>query len=670
MIPRPLLAALLLPLCALATAAQQRSPIPRSALFADPPVTAIRLCPDGVHVGYLLPDSRGTTQLWMVEADRPDAPVQITADTSVPLVRWHPLFDNRHLLLVRHGEEGDRLTLFDLASRTEVDRTPAAGSSIQIAALSPKLPDRVVVSVQNSTGVQLLRVNLTDGSAEEIPGLDRFDQWLFDADLQPRAARGPAPGGFAHYRFTSEGPEVINISSGFAEIRSNGLVSVSSDGKQIYLIDNHGRDRAALKSVETRTGRERLLAEDSLADLLPGGATIDPVSGVPQAVVGYYVRMRRHILDPSISGDFERLRSVHPGDVSFVGQSLDGKRWLVRYMNGGPLDYYLYDRTTGEARFLFNDMPGLAGYQLATRRPLIVRARDGVSLPCDVYLPAGSDRDSNGVPDHPLPTVLYVHGGPWVGSEWNLWLVNRNFQLLADRGYAVIRTDFRGANGYGRTFMDAGDREWAGAMRRDLLDIAARAAKLGITDRSKTAMWGWSYGGYATFAALAMTPDSFACGISMYGVSDLARFESEHIERNGRAAIAEWFTRVGDVTTPKGRELLRQHSPLTYVAKITKPLLVTHGSRDQMVPQEQSDTIVARLRELGRPVTYMIYPNEPHDYRRPESWESFWGVAERFLHEHLGGRYQPYTDEMARATVKVTTGAKFVQGLEEVVGRN
>lgn len=666
-----LLAPLALLVLALPLAAQpDTSLIPRSVLFADPPITAVRLAPSGSWAGYIAPDSHGVAQLWMVDVARPEMPRQLTSD-SLPVGSWQPLFDNQHVLLIHYRERGgNQLTVLDLKSGAEVDRTPAQESLIRIVALSPKLPNHAVISVQHSMNAEVIRLNTNDGSIEEIPDLGRFDGWFFDADLQPRAARGPSPGGFALYRFAPSGHEVISMSSGLAELQTNGIVSVSSDGEKIYLIDNHGRDKGALKEVERRTGKERLLLSDSLADILPAGAMIDPNSGVPQAVVAYYVRMRRHYLDSAITDHFNRLARMHAGDISFAGQSLDGQRWLVRYMNGGPLDYYIYDRATGEARFLFNDMPQVASYRLAQRRPLIVKSRDGLSLPCDLYLPPGSDRDSNGVPDHPLPTLLYVHGGPWVGGEWNIWLANRNFQLLANRGYAVIRVDFRGAGGYGHRFMDAGNKEWGDAMRHDLLDIAARAVKLKIADRKKMGIWGWSYGGYASFSALSMTPDSFACAISMYGVSDLARFEQEKIESLGVAALGEWFTRVGDVRDRAGRDLLRRHSPLTYVERITKPLLVTHGSRDQTVPQEQSDTMVARLRELGRPVTYLVYPNEPHDYRRPESWESFWGVAERFLHEHLGGRYQPYTGEMARADVQVTTGAKFVPGLEGEVRRN
>jgi len=644
--------------------------IPRSLLFSDPVVNGVRLSPDGKRVGYMAADRQGRQQIWLVDADNPGAPLQLTSDTAASLVTWQWCFDGRHVLLVRHGAGGDRLVLLDLASRAEVERMPASGSSIQIVALSPRLPDRVVVAVRRAANVQLKRVNLGNGSAEHLPDLDRFDQWFFDVGLQPVAAREPLPGGFALHRYDGSMWHSMGSSSGMAEVRTNGLVAVSNDGKRVYLVDNNDHDKAVLKEVEARTGRERVIAEDSLSDLLPVGVTLDPATGAPQAMVSYFVRMRRHFPDPSVAGDFDRLARVHPGDVSFAGQSLDGGRWLVRYMNGGPLDYYVYDRSKGEARFLFNDMPQLANVRLAQRRPLIVRARDGLALPCDLYLPVGSDRDSNGVPDRPLPTILYVHGGPWVGNEWNLWLVNRNFQLLANRGYAVIRTDFRSAGGYGRSFMDAGNQEWGEAMRHDLLDIAARATADGIADRSKLAMWGWSYGGYTSFSALGMTPDSFACAISMYGVSDLVRFEESGIERYGEDSWEEWFLRVGDVRTAGGRELLSRHSPINYVERITKPLLVTHGTLDQMVPQEQSDSMVKRMEALGKNVTYFIYPNEPHDYRAAESWESFWAIGERFLHEHLGGAYEPYGSEMARADMRMITGAKFVPGLEGALRGN
>jgi dipeptidyl aminopeptidase/acylaminoacyl peptidase len=331
-------------------------------------------------------------------------------------------------------------------------------------------------------------------------------------------------------------------------------------------------------------------------------------------------------------------------------------------MNGGPLCYFAWERATRSARYLGTDVGALEGVELAPRHAAFVPARDGLVLPCDVYLPKGVDADRDGRPDRPLPTVLYVHGGPWVGFEWNSWFTNRSLQLLADRGYAVIRTDFRGAAGYGRAFLDAGDQEWGGAMQTDLLDVRAWALEHGIAAAGRVAIWGWSYGGYATLEALTRTPDAFACGIAMYGLSDLERFVGGLTGANGAAT---WYRRVGDVRTEEGRALLRAASPLTKVEALARPLLVTHGARDTRAPREQSDLFVAACAELEKPVTYVVYPEEPHDYRAAESWISFWAIAEAFLAEHLGGRSEPMGADLAGASLEVVAGAELIPGLTE-----
>ncbi|HEX6790664.1 MAG TPA: prolyl oligopeptidase family serine peptidase, partial [Candidatus Krumholzibacteria bacterium] len=301
---------------------------------------------------------------------------------------------------------------------------------------------------------------------------------------------------------------------------------------------------------------------------------------------------------------------------------------------------------------LFDDVPGLEGQTLASRRPLVVRSRDGLDLRCDVYLPAGADANDDGIPDRPLPTVVYVHGGPWTGYEWNLWLVNRNFQLLANRGYAVIRAGFRGEVGYGMRYVDAGDRAWGTTMHRDLVDIAEQAATLGIAARGRIAIWGWSYGGYAVATALALAPDTFACGLAMYGVYDL-----EAMLRVPFTANPFWRARAGDVDSPADLARIREQSPLTHVDAIRNPLLVSHGALDDRVPIAQSDTLVAALEKRGRPVTYLVFPDEGHDYARPESWQAFWAVGEAFLHEQLGGAAEPMGDEESRVRVEVRAGA-------------
>jgi dipeptidyl aminopeptidase/acylaminoacyl peptidase len=238
---------------------------------------------------------------------------------------------------------------------------------------------------------------------------------------------------------------------------------------------------------------------------------------------------------------------------------------------------------------------------------------------------------------------------------------NRPLQLLANRGYAVLRVEFRGAGGFGRKLQEAGLRDWGGKMQEDVIDAADWAVRQGITTRDRTGVWGWSYGGYATLQALATAPERFACGMAMYGPTELDSF----IAAGSPFSQKVWRHYIGDPTTPEGRAALRERSPLRHIGRITKPVLVAQGGKDDIVRPVQADRFVEAMRAQGKPVTYLFYPNEPHDFQRPESWASLFAVAERFFHEHLGGRYQPFEGSLQLAGVEIRAGRNLVRGLAE-----
>jgi dipeptidyl aminopeptidase/acylaminoacyl peptidase len=259
--------------------------------------------------------------------------------------------------------------------------------------------------------------------------------------------------------------------------------------------------------------------------------------------------------------------------------------------------------------------------------------------------------------------LLYVHGGSWGVYPWNSWLTNRVLQLLADRGYAVLRVEFRGVGGFGRRIHDAGLREWGGRMQDDLIDAADWAVQQGIATRGRIGILGWSYGGYATLQALA-TSDRFACGLAMYAPTELDSFITE----GSPEAQSAWRHYVGDNRTEEGRALLRKRSPLHHVAEITEPVLVAQGGKDEIVRQGQADRFVAAMRKHGKRVTYLLYPDEPHDLRRAASWVSLFAVAESFFHQHLGGRYEPIGDDLG-AGLEVRAGRELIPGVAESLDR-
>ena len=223
------------------------------------------------------------------------------------------------------------------------------------------------------------------------------------------------------------------------------------------------------------------------------------------------------MIDESVRSDFALLEKHFGGPVGTIGISAQDRAWLVAPLDGGPLRYHVYQRSQQTVQPLFSAYRALDRFPLARRFARVATTRDGLRLPCHLYLPPGTDANGDGLPDAPLPTLLYVHGGPDAAYPWDSWATNRCLQLLANRGYAALRVEFRGAGGFGKSFMEQGWREWGGKSQQDLVDVAHWAVDQRIAQPEKIGIWGWSFGGFSTFATLAFYPDEFACGVAMYG---------------------------------------------------------------------------------------------------------------------------------------------------------
>ena len=329
-------------------------------------------------------------------------------------------------------------------------------------------------------------------------------------------------------------------------------------------------------------------------------------------------------------------------------------------MDSGPVRYYLYDRKTKNAKFLFTNRPELENAKLAKMHPQVITSRDGLNLVSYITLPTWTDPDENGRPDKPLPMVLFVHGGPWARDSWGY---HSYHQWLANRGYAVLSVNYRGSTGFGKDFINASNFEWAGKMHDDLIDAVDWAVKSRIADKNKVAIMGGSYGGYATLVGLTFTPDTFACGVDIVGPSNLVTL-LESIPPYWAPMIEIFAKRVGDHRTEDGRKLLTERSPLTRVDRITKPLLIGQGANDPRVKQAEADQIVEAMQKKNIPVTYVLYSDEGHGFARPENKTSFNAVAEAFLAKHLGGRNEPMSEDMcAGSTIAIPTGAENIPGL-------
>jgi dipeptidyl aminopeptidase/acylaminoacyl peptidase len=291
--------------------------------------------------------------------------------------------------------------------------------------------------------------------------------------------------------------------------------------------------------------------------------------------------------------------------------------------------------------------------------PVEIKSRDGKILPSYLTLPPGSDADGDGRPNAPVPLILLVHGGPWGRDSYGY---NGLHQLLANRGYAVLATNFRASTGFGKSFVKAGDLQWGRAMHDDLIDATDWAIANGVTSPDKVAIMGGSYGGYATLAGVTMTPDKFACGVDIVGPSNLETL-LKTIPPYWTAIRTQFYKRMGDPNTPEGLALLKERSPLYYADKITKPLLIGQGANDPRVNVAESEQIVDAMKSRSIPVTYVVFPDEGHGFARPENNIAFTAIAEAFLASVLGGRAEPFDGELAKSTADIRTGEQLVKGL-------
>ncbi len=341
-------------------------------------------------------------------------------------------------------------------------------------------------------------------------------------------------------------------------------------------------------------------------------------------------------------------------------RSLDDRYWIVVYvMDTSPVRYYLYDREHRKAQFLFTNRKALEGYSLVKMVPAVIPASDGQPLVGYYSLPLGTDSDGDGIPDTPLPMVFLPHGGPWGRDNWGFdpW-----HQWLANRGYAVMNVNFRASTGFGKAFVNAGDREWGGRVREDQVDAVRWAISQGIAAADKVAVMGGSFGGYSTLAGLTFTPELFACGVDLVGPANLVTL-LESVPPYWKPMLQLFTMRVGDFRTEEGRALLKKHSPLTYAEQICRPLLIGQGANDPRVKQAESDQIVKAMQAKNIPVTYLIYPDEGHGFARPENRLSFNATAEAFLAKRLGGRFEPVGTDFENSSIQVTAGKEEVPGL-------
>jgi len=640
--------------------------VPRSVFFGNPARTQGRISPDGTKMSFLAPVD-GVLNVWVGPLGDFDAARPITQDTGSGIDSHQWALNGKNVLYIRDtgGDEDFHIYSVDLDTGKTIDLTPFEKTTGVFVGASYRHPDEYLLGINNRDPRwhDIWRVNVTTGERQLVEQHDRFAGFVADLNLDVRLAMEPTrDGGLTVYRRGDDGEWQSFFKIAKDDSLTSSPIAFTDNDREFLMIDSSGRDKAALLLVDVDSDERTVVAENDAGDI--SGTILDPKTNRPLAYAVNHQRTEWFGLDDTVAKDLAYLHKSLPGEISVLGQTRDNGLWIVASdAPKDPLAYYAYDRASGSVGELFTSRPDLTGAPLNEMHPVSIRSRDGLELVSYLTLPPHVDADGDGRPIAPLPMVLDVHGGPWGRNQYGYssWA-----QWLSNRGFAVLQVNFRGSTGFGKDFVNAGDKEWAANMHNDLIDAVDWAIAQGIAEPDKVAIAGGSYGGYATLVGLTFTPEKFACGVDIVGPSNLVTL-LQSIPPYWESFIETFAQRVGDHRTEEGQKFLRSRSPLYKADQIVRPLLIGQGANDPRVKQSESDQIVKAMQENDLAVTYVLYPDEGHGFGRPENRESFYAIMEAFLNRCLGGRAQAIGDALAGSSTNVPAGAQHVPGLAEAL---
>lgn len=619
--------------------------IDRELLFGNPEISGGKLSPDGTFISFIKPN-KGTMNIWVKKIDEPfDAARPLTADTTRPIRQYFWSKDSKYILYSQDkgGDENFNLYAVDPKAVTKQDQIPEnrdltklKGVRVFIYAVPKSDPDAVYVGLNDRDKAwhDLYKLKISTGERTLIfknSENDRITEYIFDWEDRLRLTmRANEDGSNDILRVDNDSLVKIYSTSVFETAYP---VAFTKDNKQVLMVTNKGEqtDLMHLVKLDPLTLKEEIVESDPMGRVDITNVVVSDVTKDIIYTVYEDERDRYVWKDKAYEKDHEMIRKSLPEmNIDFSNATADEQLWLINaYSDTHPANAYIYDRKNQKLTFQYNPRPKLPTGDLAHMKAVSYKSSDGLVIPAYLTLPKGTDGKN-------LPAVILPHGGPWGRDSWGY---NSFVQFLANRGYAVLSPNFRASTGYGKKFLNAGNNEWGQKMQDDITWGVKYLIEQGIADKDKVGIMGGSYGGYATLAGLAFTPDVYACGVSIVGPSNLITLLNS-IPPYWESIRAVFHFRMGNPNTPEGKAQLERQSPLNSATRIKAPLLVVQGANDPRVNIHESDQIVVALRERGAPVEYIVAPDEGHGFSRPVNNMAMLAAAEKFLAKHLGGRYQ------------------------------
>ncbi len=643
--------------------------IPREIIFGNSEKINVQISENEAYISYLA-NKNGILNVWLAPIDNIGEAKCISNENNRNITKYFWAHDHNHIIYLKDnkGDENDTLYIYNLT--TKETKSLFFNTSVKTIILkrSHKHPSKIIIGTneRKKEFFDVFELDLKSLEKKLIFENNEFVHFVFDDNLNLRFAFKPnQEGGQDVYSYKSSDKKPWNLfmQIPFEDAYTTTIIGFFNNNNSIYIGDSRDSNTISLKTLDLKTKKITKIYQNDLCDI--NTFELNPKTKEIDFVKFEYLKPEFHVLNDSVKEDIEYLKQINESDFA-IKRPYNDNKWLVTFTSDdGPAKYYLYDRKSKKAQFLFYTNKKQSKYKWNKMKPVVIESRDGLKLVSYLSLPGmletpnfvGENRSKieedvsrnkrgdsllpgSYVKKKPIPMVLFVHGGPWARNSFGF---HPYHQFFTSRGYAVLSVNFRGSTGFGKDFINAGNREWGSKMHDDLIDAVNWAIKEKIADPKKIAIIGGSYGGYATLIGLTFTPDIFACGVDIVGPSSLHTL-LKSIPSYWKPLLKDFEKRIGAFNTPADLEFLKERSPITHVGKIKKPLLIAQGEHDPRVKVAESEQIVTAMKKQRIPVIYALYHNEGHGFRNPNNRLSFIAMMEQFLSNILGGDAEPIGD--------------------------
>lgn len=637
--------------------------IDREIFFGNPDISGGQLSPDGKYVAFMK-EYDGIMNIWVKEFDASFDEARPLTDSKRPLYGYFWSGDGKYILYVKDKDGDENINIFAVDPAAPEGNVPASRNltslndvTAQIYQISDIDHDLMFIGLNDRDKAwhDLYSLKISSGELNMLyKNEDRIVAYDFDWDDQLRV----------YYRSDEQGNTAFLYKQGDSlkqiyetSVTESAYISGwNADNTKCYLVTNKGDlDLSTLFLLDPETAKLTKIESDPENRVDFGGLSLNQNSREIISTSYTDDKTRIYFKDKEREKIFKRLQDEFPGrEIDFTSTTKDYSMFL--FAVSGDIyatEVWLYIPETDDLIQQYVPKPKLKEVEtlLSAMQPIRYKSSDGLEIPAYLTVP-------NGCKSQALPLVVLVHGGPKGPRDY--WGYDPLVQFLANRGYAVLQPNFRASGGYGKKFMNAGDLEWGKLMQDDVTWGVKHLIKEGIVDETKVAIMGGSYGGYATLAGLAFTPDMYACGVDIVGPSNIFTL-LESIPPYWEAGRAFLHGMVGDPETEEGEKRIREASPLFSADKIKKPLLIIQGANDPRVKQAEADQIVVALRDKGQQVSYLLADDEGHGFSKPVNKMAMFAEIERFLAPILGGRAQEdMPEDVAKRLKEITIDIKTV----------